>query len=338
MTLPSLTKTWQFVPNYAVASTGTALGTNRTIIKAFKDFITTDAAEWVDNTNAATTVSNLWTVRYSCDSVAAGVADDGVDRWDAITDLVWANAGSAHSWIVLRNTAIGASADLLISCESASGNGANITIAISPSAGFTGGTTTARPTATDEIVVINNAAWGGVANTDASVKLHMMKSTDGECWRIFCCNTGQANTSWIFGKTIAFNASAWTNRLVMYAQGSTAGVNTLTNALLNTAANFTGRGVSSMTMYLAGMYYASGLANANITTANDLSSAWPFMPQQLVSATASNRGFQGYVCDLWYGSASVATGSTYPATGTQHQFVQLGVSIFPWCQTAAQVS
>jgi len=91
-------------------------------------------------------------------------------------------------------------------------------------------------------------------------------------------------------------------------------------------------------MYLAAMYYASTLANVGVTTANDLSSAWPFMPQQLISATASNRGFHGYINDFWYGSTTVATGSTYPTTGTQHQFVQLGVGIFPWCQVAAQVT
>ncbi len=93
-----------------------------------------------------------------------------------------------------------------------------------------------------------------------------------------------------------------------------------------------------MTMYLAGMAYAGAQANVSITTANDLSSAWPFMPQQLVSATASNRGFHGYISDVWYGSTTVTTGSTYPATGTQHQFVQFGSLILPWCQVAAQVT
>lgn len=337
MTLPSLSKTWQFIPNYAVAATGTALGTNRTILKAFKDFLTT-TSNWVNNANASTTPSNMWTVRYSCDSVAAGTVGDGVDRWDSITDLIWANAASAHSWIVLRNTAIGSTAEILISCENAHVYGANLTVAMSASAGFTGGTTTTRPTATDEIVVLSNGAWGGVQASDASVKLHAMKSTDGECWRLFCCNGGQANTSWLIGKAMAFNESAWTNRMVMYAQGAAANTNTLTNALLNTAANFNGRGASSMTMYLAGMAYAGAQANANITSANDLSSAWPFMPQQLVSATASNRGMHGYICDTWYGSTAVSAGSTYPATGTQHQFVQFGVLIFPWCQVAAQVS
>jgi hypothetical protein len=338
MTLPVLGKTWQYVPNYAIAATGTALGTNRTILKAIKDFLTTDAAEWVDNANIATTAANLWTVRYSCDSVAAGAAGDGVDRWGAITDLVWANAGVAHSWIVLRQTAIGATAELLISCENTSANGAQITVVASASAGFTGGTTTTRPTATDEDIRLSSATWGGVFNTDTNVKIHVMKSTDGECWRVLCCNAGQANTSWILEKAVAFAGATWTNRLVTYFQGAAAATNTLTNALLNTSASIGGRGVSNMTLTMAGMAFAGAQANVSITTANDLSSAWPFMPHQLASATASNRGLHGYLNDVWFGSTIVATGSTYPTTGTQHQFVQLGSMILPWCQVAIQVS
>jgi hypothetical protein len=338
MTLPVLGKTWQFVPNYAIAATGTALVTNRTILKAIKDFLTTDAAEWVDNANVATTAANLWTVRYSCDSLVAGAAGDGVDRWDAITDLVWANAGVAHSWIVLRQATIGATAEILISCEGTSANGNIITLVTSASAGFTGGTTTVRPTATDEDVRLNNAAWGGVGSADTNVKLHVMKSTDGECWRVFCCNAGQANTSWILEKAVAFASATWTNRLVTYVQGAAAATSTLTNILLNTSASFGGRGVSNMTLTMAGMAFAGAQANVSITTANDLSSAWPFMPHQLVSATASNRGFHGYLNDVWFGSTTVATGSTYPTTGTQHQFAQLGSLILPWCQVAIQVS
>ena len=338
MTLPVLGKTWQFVPNFAIAATGTALGTNRTILKAIKDFLTTDAAEWVDNTNVATTAANLWTVRYSCDSVAAGAAGDGVDRWDAITDLVWANPASAHSWIVLRNAAIGSTAEMLISCEGSSANGSNLTIVMSPSAAFTGGTTTARPTATDEIIVLNSTAWGGVASSDTSVKVHVLKSTDGEVWRVLVCNTAQANTSWIVEKAAASASATWTNRMVMYTQGANAATSTLTNALLNTAANFNARGASTMTLYMAGMAYAGAQANVGITTANDLSSAWPFLPHQIMSATASNRGSHGYLNDIWFGSTTVVTGSTYPTTGTQHQFVQLGSLIFPWCQVAIQVT
>lgn len=336
MSLPSLIKTWQFVPNYAVAATGTALGTNRTILLALKNFFTT-TPNWVDNNNVSTTPSNLWTVRYSCDSVTAGTAGDGVDRWSTITNLVWNNAGSAHSWIVLRQTAIDTNCELLISCEGATASGHLLTMYMSPFSGFTGGTTTARPTATDELPMFNNAIWGGTAQTDTNVKLHVLKSSDGQAWRFFCCNAGQPNTSIIVSKAMALHSS-WTHQAIAYAQGANGGTSTLTNTLLNTNANFQGRGVSTMTMYLAGMCAAGAQLNATITSANDLSAEWPFLPQQLFSTTASNKGVHGYLSDVWYSSATIASGSTAPTTGTQHQFAQLGVLVFPWPKVAMQVT
>lgn len=337
MSLPSLSKAYHFISNYSVTATGTALGTNRTIVKKFKDFLINTGESWVDATNASVTPTNMWSTRYSCDSVTAGSAGDGVDRWDSITDLVWAAAGVAHSWYVVRNTAIDTNCELLISCEGASGNGALLTIVLSPSAGFTGGTTTARPTATDEIVVLNGGTYGGVSNIDANVKLHVIKSTDGQCWRLFCANGGQINTAVIVEKAAALHSS-WARQAVAYVQGATAATNVLTNALLNSAANFNARGASAMTMFLVSPASSGTQTNVTITAANDLSSEWPFIMQQLFSNTASNKGLHGYLNDIWYGSTTVASGSTAPTTGTQHQFVQLGSLIFPWCQVAFQIT
>lgn len=336
MSLPTLIKTWEFIPNYAQAATGTALATNRTIIKWLVDNMTTNTAGlWVNASNSPVTPSGLATVRYSCDSVSAGTAGDGVNRWSAITNLVFNNAGSAHSWIVLR---LYGTAEILISCESSAVNAQNLLIATSASAGFTGGTTLLRPTATDERVVVNATTWGGVVNSDASVKMHLMKSTDGQSWRFFLGNTGVIGTAFIFGKAAAFNATAWPNSLTMFCIGTSPNSGVLTQTNLNVNANFFAYGASAMTLYLGGMYYASGLANANITSANDLSGNWPFLPQELFSATTSNRGAHGYMNDMWYGSTTTATGASFPLTGTQHQFVQFGSLIFPWCQVAPQVS
>lgn len=337
MTFPSLAKTWQFLPNYAIAATGTVLTTNRLILRTIKDILTNNALGWVDSTNSPVTPSNMWTTRYSCDSVVAGTAGDGVDRWDSNTDLVFANAASAHSWYDFRNTAIDTSCELLLSCEGVAGNGQSLTLLLSPSAAFTSGTTTARPTATDEVTLISNTTWGGSVSSDTGVKLHAMKSSDGQCWRIFCANGGQINTTIIIEKAAALHAS-WTHQAVGYGQGASANTSTITQALLNSAANFQARGASSMSLYLAGMSANSSMVNATVTTANDLSSEWPFLAQQLFSITAANRGAHGYLNDVWYGSTTTASGSTCPTTGTQHQFVQFGSLIFPWCQVAAVMS
>lgn len=336
--LPVLTKTWEFCPNYNLAATGTALGTNRTILKWLVDNMTTNGSSlWVNASNTPVTPSGLANVRYSCNSTVAGTAGDGVNRWAAITDLVWNNAGSAHSWIVLR---LFSNAELLISCEGSAVNGQNLTVVTSANAGFTGGTTTARPTATDERVVVNNTTWGGTVNSDTSLKMHLIKSTDGQSWRWLIGNTSQISTAWIFGKAIQFNATSWPNSLVMFAVGGSpgAGTSVLTQTNLNTNANFFGYGASAMTLFLGGMAFGGAQANVTIVSANDLSSNWPFLPQELFSTTTSNRGAHGYLSDVWYGSTTTATGASFPLTGTQHQFAQFGSLILPWCQTAPVVT
>lgn len=334
MALPSLAKTWQFSPNVAITATGTALGTNRLILKTFIDRLTSTSG-WVDNTNTSTTPSNMATVKYSCDSVVAGTAGDGVNRWDSVTDLVWAITGTAHSWIVLKFPGISSSCELLIACENTAATGQFLNILFSPISGFTGGSTTARPTAPDEIIVVNATTWGGVNTTDANVKLHFLKSSDGECWRFFCANGGQVNTSFFIEKPVAFSTN-WTSPSVCYWVGSSAAISTLTNSFLNTSSLFFGKGSGSMQMSLSIPHYAGNYANVLTTTANDISGNWPFIPTQLWSNTVGNKGCHGYLNDAWLGSTTTTTGSTSPTTGTQHQFVQLGSLIVPWCQAAFQ--
>jgi hypothetical protein len=335
MTLPTVVNSHQFIPNHAITATGTTLGTNRRILRTFKNFLTDSSLAWVDNTNTPTTPANMWTVRYSCDSVTAGVADDGVDRWDSDTDLVWANAGVAHSWIVLVNAAMGS--QLLISCEGAASQGQFLTLAFSANAGFSGGTTTARPTAADERIPWAGATWGGITTVDASVKLHAIKSTDGECWRLLCSNGGADNTVIIIEKAAALT-SAWTYRTVCYAQGAGAATNVATNALLNTNANFYGWGTAAMALFLAGMSSGSTQTNVSQTTANSLSSEWQAYPQMLESRTLGQVGVHGHLNDIWYSSTTVATGSTAPTTGTQHQFTTAGSLVLPWCRVARSMS
>ena len=140
--------------------------------------------------------STPWTMRYSCNSVTAGAAGDGVDRITTNANLVWASAGSAHSWIVLRQTGIATNFELLLSCENAHASGTTLMIVVSPAAGFTGGTTTARPTATDE-VVLNAAAVAWAASAVTALRWHLQQSTDGQCTRIITCAAGSIQSAQI---------------------------------------------------------------------------------------------------------------------------------------------
>lgn len=87
--------------------------------------------------------NSLWTCYYSCDSVTAGTAGDGVDRWTTYANVVNAASGSAHSWWCGYNAATGIYC--LIDVNNTT-NSARISFSF---VAYTGGTTTLGPTSTE---------------------------------------------------------------------------------------------------------------------------------------------------------------------------------------------
>lgn len=90
-----------------------------------------------------------WQCLGSSDGVTAGM--DGVNRWLTSANLVnvaWPSS-SPRSWIVLKNPATGVSWCFHLQPNNTPGADAEMGISISSS--FTGGSTTARPTAPDEL-------------------------------------------------------------------------------------------------------------------------------------------------------------------------------------------
>jgi len=314
MTLPALSKTYQFNVGQAITAQGTALATNRRILRTIK--------------NTLIGFGTLpWTVRYSCDSVTAGTAGDVTDRWAADSNLVWAAAASAHSWMVLRQTGIATNFEVLLSLENASATGSVLTMYVSPTAAFTGGTTTARPTATDEIAMLANAVWGGVATVDANAKIQVVQSTDGQVTRVIVHVGGVARTYWSFTKPTS-PIAGWTNPSLSVVLGNSSS-NVLTYANLNAAANGKGRvGSTTCSFYMSGEA-AGGSMLGQLIGAGDISGNWPVAPVGLISTTTSNKDRYGVATDIWWGADTATEGSTYPNDATR-TFVQFGVCVFPW--------
>lgn len=163
---PSRTRAWSSDPINAVAQQASALATNRMVLREIVTigFLAAGA-----------------TTRYSCDSVVAGTAGDGVNRWDADTDLVFAAAGVAHSWYVVRLPTLLGTAEVLFDLESsATGSAASFWMSF---VGFTGGTTTTRPTATDEFEITTSANILDAVNGPKEWSLTW--ATDGSAIRLF---------------------------------------------------------------------------------------------------------------------------------------------------------
>lgn len=315
MALPTLTKTWQFNVNNAISALGSALADNRRLLRSIKNAMVGFG-------------TNPWQVRYSCDSSTAGTAGDGVDRWAADANLVWATAGTAHSWIVLRQTGIATNFEILISCESSAPNGQIATIAVSFSAGFTGGSTTARPTATDEQVMLSAANWSG-NNTDQATRWSVMQSTDGQCTRVIICVAGSVTAYWLFEKP-ANPTTGWSNPSVSFVVQATPTTIALcaSGATLGKMRN--GSTTGNVVLLCEGnrsFVIPDDTVYGNI--ANEIDSSWPMVPIAFESYTVGVRGRHGTLQDMWFGSTSISTGDTYP-NDSSNQFVQFGNLILPW--------
>lgn len=337
MSLPTLAKTWQFNINQAYAAPGSVTNLNKTALLALKNSLIGFA-------------SNPYTIGYSCNGATAGTANDGVDRWSAITDIVFANPGTAHSWVVLKQPAIAAGFQILISASAeADSAGAfytthlAISIYVSRSAGFAGGSTTARPTATDEQIVKeiggSSGRWGGTGPTNVALRVHALMSTDGQCTRIFFCSSG---TVWgaftldaVVNTTDATWSPAWHARLHSKLSSGTFPQSLSTSMFYayDGAIYFNATpSTAALTAESRGGTFGpddTGFA----TMANDADGNWLFFPMGLVSATMGARGRLGMMIDLWWGSSAVPSGDRYDATSKS--FAQLGPLIIPWDGSSA---
>jgi hypothetical protein len=326
MALPALTKTWQYALNNSWGTSGSALIDHQIVMRSIKNALKAFA-------------TNAWTVRGSSNGSTAGM--DTTDRWSANGDLVWAASGAAHSWIVLRQAAIAGAAEVCIDLTPLENGvqGPRATIVWSASAGFTGGSVTNRPTATDEMVLLNGVSWMGTTSASSSftARGHMRMSSDGQATRVLVHVANVPVSLWLFDK--AQNpATGWSNPSVALALGATSGSDSvLTYAKLWAAANARARvGAITASVYFATLGHGGLGTGQRITSAGSVSGEWPMMPIACVSETASavelltgrTEGQRG-LFDVWYGSTGLGNPSDYYPSGGSKTFVQHGCWILP---------
>jgi len=323
MAMPIPDKTWQFINNQPFGWSGVALTDYRqamvNIVKGFVDM-----------------PLNPWVVVGSSDGSTAGM--DSVNRWKPggtwdINKLVWNSAGSAHSWIVLRQLGLSPLCEILFDLSYT--NGAYMTMLWGMS-GFSGGSTTARPTATTYLTLYNNTYWlsngGGGATTGGYT--HHQQSTDGECSRMVCMYNDTPILFYMFDK--AKNpVSGWTNPVLVTAQyngqSSVIGIPWYTDtARLNTFTPAGGFG----TLYMTGEGFGSYLNYEynSLCRPNQFSGDFPVYPIGLVSETTGFKGRHGEVYDMWWGPPGTAAATpwgTWPDDSTRKYWSPESMTL-PW--------
>lgn len=307
MALPVLSKTYQFSNNSLQGGTGVLLTNARQVMRQIK--------------NALIGFGTLpWTVQGSSDAVAAGM--DATDRWDSDSDLTWST--TTRSWIVLRNTGMSAKFEMCIDLNGSTLNSASIII--SPSAGFgttnggTDGSITARPTATDEVVILSQGTWFDSPNTDASYRVHAQKSTDGEVTRIIVT----INQVCILFATIEKPKNPigqWTSQWVAAWRGS--------GAATTSAARYGDWNDTSVRLFFkpSGSLPSGNLFMATTFTIgasigeraagqvpHDILNTRTLTPITLGSETAGLRGLWGELFDIYWGDSAMQKATQFDAS------------------------
>lgn len=184
-----------------------------------------------------------WTVIGSSNSLSAAM--DGTDYWDNSGDLQYKNGASdPFAWIVLEQTGVSGSFQVCFALDItlASDSGRNDISVIFSAAGFgtanggTNGSTTARPTATDE-QSLDGTDWIGAEGGSSTDKLlSVIQSDDGECTRVIISDAAGSEPITIMGfEKPRLPDPSWTTPHVCYLmkQTSASGQNAADNDLWN---------------------------------------------------------------------------------------------------------
>ncbi len=332
--------------------------------------VDTSAGAWVEFTNSGSPVFEvdtacsakvLWgnftvplTLKGSSGSQAGrGAGMDGKDRWLVPSDIRSAGSGD-RDWFVVE-TANGAELLFWHYSNNVSYEYEYAAVYFSEN-GFTGGTTSTRPTADDEFERINGSLrWGPHYDPNGrTFYFHAMMSNDGHHFRFFTHCDAYTGSSMFVAIEAAKNPVTggalipWNGNNNMWWWVSCA--NQATNADILTYEQFRDAGkvvtIIDKDGSAGGPYYtgmamtseafggdnqelgkvldvrANGLAEGNVY----------FWPIGLVSNTTSIKGRLARIADLWFAPDSgvwCRTGATFSSAGSK-TFVRWGDFVFPW--------
>lgn len=330
MSLPTLAKTWQYNVNQAIAANAVIATQCAGLMYAIKA--------------SMVSIGTLpWTVWGSCDGAGNFGNNDAVDWWAAASDCVWNTGGNNHSWIVLKQAALGANFSICIDLNKASANAYDCSIIMSAFAGFSSnGTAIDRPTATDEIVLVNGK-WGATTTANRAQKLHYMQSTDGQCSRVAIHSNSVNHGLWMFERLKNAATTGWTDPAVAMIAASSNGTAFTTVANLSTAVTplFRARIDGSVAqLHMSTTSSNTTGAGSNLVTvqtfADEDTGEWPLFPVFIDSVIVPTRGRKGMLYDFWFGSSGLANGDQYPAAASR-TFAQMGHVVVPWDGTAIAI-
>lgn len=297
---------------------------------------------WTDQSGTIVSTPTFWTVDHSCDSIIAGTVGDGIDRWSDLTKIVWGNVAGINSWIVLRNTTAGLF--WLISCENSASDTNTLDMWVSKvgfgaTYGGTNGTTSARPTATDEQNMLVSTLWG--SGNGLPIRFHIMMSSDGLATRVLITRAMSLCGMWLI-EPLADPIENLENNLVAVAKGANGSFD-FSSGLSQTAIPLA-RKIGGPV--INGIFTAEGSRyqfNTHITSTLADRTIWNDMAQRnsvfainIYGLGYPTRGKIGTIADMWGGSDLILSGRSWPGDHSR-KLIALGPLVIPWNGTVPEL-
>ena len=322
----SLSKTWYNTFNRAIDDSSTASRCAQSAMWAwFATLVGT-----VSGTNGpegARPGGAFWTLAGSSNSVSAGI--DSTDRLHITTaftagDWVRAAAASPHTWIVLQSPSGLLDGPWYLCFDYIGPTNDQTCSLINANNAFSGGSTTARPTATNEAVF---SSFQFISTTAGASKTHFSTDANGG-FRFYISRNGTGYFATAIGiEPLVEYHSADAARTIFWSSFVDSGIGAMqdqSNWVLRGKQQDNAAAVTTSMNIMANTMRPSGSAFGVITGTNSLDSTVDALPDAYIfDTTASHHGVRGRLPDMWATGAQVAVGSVFPGSGNPER-MQVG--------------
>lgn len=277
-----------------------------------------------------------WTVVRSCGYYGGAWNHGAADHWPTADSVRWKEADNKFGWIVLKNTNLHADGNgfqVMFALDADRTLTYRMTMHTSIEGGFTGGSETAYPTATDAIVIYDDAsdAWfstTGGGFPQCPLALNIWYSSDGQSFRVWGATQIVLNQTneilyslhpMMFERLV--NAPSWLDKPVL------AGVMRWRRASMATPGStasyerrlyFGCEGVVKCAVLMVAEGINNGLLiNHAASQIPDMGGRWAVYPVSVISMNGMVPGVVGTLADFWMVPDALVTGDYFPGDGSR---------------------
>lgn len=326
----ALSKTYYSTMNRALDDVTTTTRVASSTLFALKEFLM-GGISGTNGPEGARPSSAYWTLVQNCDSVTVNTSGTDLLGGATYDNTKWVRAnGAAHTWYVLKSPSgmMDSFWYLTVDWNATTDQTCNFVLSRTlPS----GGTTSARPTTTNEVLRANIFAE---ASANAA-KTHFITDANGNFWFLESRN-GQGYFQFGMGvqELVEARSSGDSARVAMLTcqavanRGAWDFVGNGNNAAFMLTNTGTPPTANQTKILLPQGYSAAATTTYSNVNTNSIDSKVDRLPIfYIYDNTASSTGVRGRVPDVFIGSSQVAVGSTEPSSGTPEEMCVGGIWI-----------